>query len=101
MCSGRSRENPWRRDRSTAYQAFRSCHPRVVVLMAFAVSSKPLLHPLAEHGSRGRAGEIRTRGLLVPNQALCRAKLPPVSGTPTPHTLALSPEGRGDIQTDN
>src|SRR4029077_17225098 len=25
----------------------------------------------------GRAGEIRTRGLLVPNQALCRAKLPP------------------------
>src|ERR1700716_2140526 len=26
----------------------------------------------------GRAGEIRTRGLLVPNQALCRAKLPPV-----------------------
>ena len=28
---------------------------------------------------RGRAGEIRTRGLLVPNQALYRAKLPPAS----------------------
>ena len=35
-------------------------------------------------GGRGRAGEIRTRDLLVPNQALCRAKLPPAvlgSGT--------------------
>src|SRR5260370_17517746 len=36
----------------------------------------------------GRAGEIRTRGLLVPNQALYRAKLPP----------ALT---AGEIQTDN
>src|SRR5712691_7815044 len=35
----------------------------------------------------GRAGEIRTRGLLVPNQALYRAKLPP----------ALT---AGEIQTD-
>src|SRR5713226_3910452 len=36
----------------------------------------------------GRAGEIRTRGLLVPNQALCRAKLPPAAAA-------------GKIQTDN
>src|SRR4029077_7743603 len=37
--------------------------------------------------NNGRAGEIRTRGLLVPNQALCRAKLPPAAAA-------------GEIQTD-
>src|SRR5712664_4323651 len=46
---------------------------------------------------RGRAGEIRTRGLLVPNQALCRAKLPPAQGQLTPHSLTLSPMGRRKV----
>src|SRR5713226_9394183 len=45
----------------------------------------------------GRAGEIRTRGLLVPNQALYRAKLPPAqwaNDAPLPDPL---PDGERGV----
>src|SRR5712692_5345448 len=44
----------------------------------------------------GRAGEIRTRGLLVPNQALYRAKLPPAqwaNDAPLPDPLSGGERG--------
>src|SRR5216683_4605516 len=45
----------------------------------------------------GRAGEIRTRGLLVPNQALYRAKLPPAqwaNDAPLPDPLPDGERGQ-------
>ena len=44
--------------------------------------SAAALEPDDQTGVDGRAGEIRTRDLLVPNQALCRAKLPPAFACP-------------------
>src|ERR1700687_4547539 len=43
--------------------------------------------------THGRAGEIRTRGLLVPNQALYRAKLPPAQWA----THAPLPDGERGV----
>src|SRR5579872_4498687 len=49
--------------------------PRPAPYQAAETRSEPAI--LGAQKLIGRAGEIRTRGLLVPNQALCRAKLPP------------------------
>src|SRR5438067_11881226 len=55
------------------------------------MQSIALLGSSPRGGESGRAGEIRTRGLLVPNQALCRAKLPPELSQP--RRLGQQPSG--------
>src|SRR5438067_5479432 len=63
------------------------------------MQSIALLGSSPRGGESGRAGEIRTRGLLVPNQALCRAKLPPELSQP--RRLGQQPSGtRGQPDYD-
>src|SRR5712692_3174846 len=56
---------------------------RLATLWSVILSSAELTSPSSDIGP-------------IPNEALCRAKLPPAQGQLTPHSLTLSPLGRGE-----
>src|SRR6266851_6437372 len=61
---------------SSRYPQLFKPHAQCLLKRSKRSRNRPLARP---QNKRGRAGEIRTRGLLVPNQALYRAKLPPAN----------------------
>ena len=65
--------------RSGMFQAFSTGVPTSRPTPSQTVKTRSESAVFSTAKERGRAGEIRTRGLLVPNQALYRAKLPPAS----------------------